>query len=113
MRIEFRVLRNDFLAKIPVVRNAAGRGTLRSAERVVAAAKARAKVDTGYMRDATRARRIGPTEAVAEATAPYSGYLDMGTRYIAADRWFTGPALAESGRFGAEMAGEVRSALGG
>jgi hypothetical protein len=51
---------------------------------IVKTAQGNAKVDTGYMRDNT----VATAEGVA-ARARYSGFLDRGTRYIAADHWFT------------------------
>lgn len=77
--------------------------------RIVATAKGRAKVDTGQMRDGTVYQGGG----VAAATANHSGFLDMGTRYIPADRWFSGAAEQEGASLAKTAGAAVREALGG
>lgn len=58
-------------------------------------ARARARVDTGNMRDSTRVE--GDTRL--HAAAPYSGFLNYGTRRgIAADHWFDAPVTEGMGR---------------
>lgn len=61
----------------------------RSAGNIVKRAQGRARVDTGRMKRETRILHSGMFTATVGAMAPYSGYLDQGTRYIRADYWFT------------------------
>lgn len=61
------------------------------ADAVVEGAKARAAVDTGYMRDHIEKRAFG-SERVVISEAPYSGFVEYGTRNMAAQP-FMRPAL--------------------
>ena len=64
-------------------------------EQMGEAARGRARVDTGNMRDSTRVEG----ETRLHAAAPYSGFLNYGTRRgIVADHWFDGAVTAGMGQ---------------
>ena len=105
--IVFEVRYNKVGSLPAKARDAMGSGNLRAAQRIVAAAKQRARVRTGYMRGQTTARRDGLLGATATAGAYYSGYLNFGTRHISPDYWFSGAVEQER----ANAANDIRSML--
>lgn len=66
-----------------------------SADKMVAEAKRLAPVDTGYMKSSISSRSVEAGK-MAELTveAPYAGYVEYGTVYMAAQP-FLGPAVAK------------------
>lgn len=88
MGVRIEVRRNclpAIAAKLGPSARTAVRDTL---EQMGETARSRARVDTGNMRDSTRVE--GDTRL--HAAAPYSGFLNYGTRRgIAADHWFDAP----------------------
>lgn len=112
MGLTWVILRNDFPSLPAKARGGAKKGVFAAADRIQAAAQSRAKVDTGTMRESVTVEGAGDAAATVNAGAPYSGFLDMGTRYIPADRWFSGAAQDEAGRFGDEMRSVIAGALG-
>ncbi len=54
-----------------------------------------APVRTGRLRDSIRISRARRGEAIVEATAPYAGYVEYGTRYMK-PRPYMRPAAAEA-----------------
>lgn len=84
----------------------------RAARDVVKNAQGRARVDTGYMRSQVRILNLGMTSATVGAMAPYSGYLDQGTRYIRPDYFFTNSVREQEGRFYEELGQGLRIAWG-
>jgi HK97 gp10 family phage protein len=70
---------------------------LTAAQYIAKRAREYAAVDTGYMREHTRAKKTGPKTAAVEASAPYSGYVEFGT-YKASAQPFIRPAIAEGRR---------------
>jgi hypothetical protein len=79
--------------------------------RVEGKAKGRAKVDTGHMRNAVANR---PNDNGTEIASPasYSGFLDMGTRYIPADRWFSGAVQEETPNLPRDIENAIKGAIG-
>lgn len=85
-----------------------------ASDAIVADAKRRAPVDTGFMRDSTEVETTDdPLKLVLHANAPYSGFVDMGTVRQAAQPWFT-PAVDQGRQTLAEAVEKaVRRATGG
>ncbi len=69
--------------------------------------KVRAKVDTGAMRAGVNTIN-GDLSSRVISPAMQSGFLDAGTRYIPADRWFSGPADEVGTELEADLAGVFR-----
>jgi len=112
VKLTWEVRRND----LPGL-NGKGKAALKAgidgmAQKAVASAQSRAKRDTGRMANETVFRSTGDLSAEAHAQAPYSGFLDGGTRYIPADRWFSGAAEEAMADVGS-LAGAVGAELGG
>lgn len=57
-------------------------------------AKQRAPVDTGHLRNSIQAQRTGDAEAEVTVGAEYAGYVEYGTRHMAAQPYLT-PAAEE------------------
>lgn len=72
-------------------------------DRAVKLAQSRAKVRTGMMRDYTMVTAATANSVTVSAQMPYSGFLDQGTRYIAADHWFSGAIDQEGAEFIVEL----------
>lgn len=75
-----------------------------------------APVDTGFLRDHIHARKHSQLEAVVAAEADYSGFVEYGTRYMAAQP-FMRPAVDEGQREIVELAAkeinaEIRRRVG-
>ena len=71
----------------------------RSGDRVVRRARSRARHDTGHMKRETRVLGVSSNMVSVGAMAYYSAYMDQGTRYVAADRWFTSSVEEETSQF--------------
>ncbi len=109
MAVAFVILRNLFPQMPGRAAKAKTRVQDETVDRIVAKARANAKRDTGNMANST----VNAGGGLAHAQAPYSGFLDQGTRYIPPDRWFTGPALEEGATL-ASTAGDIfKAELGG
>lgn len=89
------------------------RAVSQAAQDIVRTAKGRARVDTGYMKSQVRVLNTTMTSATVGAMAPYSGFLDQGTRYIRADYFFTNSVREQEGRFYEELGQGLRVAWGG
>jgi hypothetical protein len=87
-------------------------GAIGAANRIRDKAKGRAKVDTGFMRASTTSSGDG-MHAETRCGAHYGGYLNWGTRYIAADHWFDGPVEEERGAWPAAMGPALGAAYEG
>lgn len=70
---------------------------LPSAQFVAKRARDYAPVDTGYMRDHIHAKQESAESAVVISEAPYSGWVEWGTRYMTA-RPFLRPAIGDAQR---------------
>lgn len=90
------------LESIPWVAPVAG------AERVADIARGIAPVDTGFLRDHIIARHLGRSSQV-ESLAPYSGFVEFGTRFMSAQP-FLRPAVDQHTR---EILAVVAEALNG
>lgn len=73
---------------------------------VAASARRRAPVDTGRLRDSIEATRVVPGHWVVTVGAPYGAYVEYGTRYMAAQPFFT-PAVEEYRRQFAQQLGKI------
>lgn len=104
--IRVQIIRNEVPRYTQEIKGGLQRGVNMSADRIKWRAKNRAKVDTGYMRDSVHVEdsnlNLGTNNVGAQVVSPafYSGFLDMGTRYIAADHWFTGAVEEEKAAYG-------------
>src|SRR3990172_5219539 len=86
-----------------------------AAEKIAEIARRNAPVKTGYLRDHIIARHYSKTSNV-ESRAPYSGFVEFGTRYMAAQP-FLRTAIDQHDReilnaVAEAMIGEMRIALG-
>jgi len=86
-----------------------------AAERVADLARQNAPVRTGYLRDHIKARHYSKTSNVI-SYAPYSGFVEFGTRYMAAQP-FLRPAMDQHTReilkaVAEALIGEMHVALG-
>jgi len=106
MPIQIKVLSNRLPAISKAVRPAVTAAIHEAGFRVEAKAKARARVDTGNMRNQTRNQPGGDLLTTITAGAPYSGFLNFGTRFIPADHWFSLP-VEEEGRALPETVGNA------
>jgi hypothetical protein len=98
MSLSVTIIRNDIPSLPAKARGGAQRGVNMAAQRIVTTAQSRARVRTGFMRDNTVVEAAANLQATAHARAPYSGFLDQGTRSIAADHWFSGAVDQERTR---------------
>lgn len=96
MPIQIVVKSNRLPAISKALRPAATEAIHAAGFRVEAKAKVRSRVDTGNMRNQTRNQPSGDLSTTITAGAPYSGFLNFGTRYIPADHWFDGPVHEET-----------------
>jgi HK97 gp10 family phage protein len=85
------------IAQLNAIKDVGGVAAWPAAKVIAERAKDLAPVDTGYMRDHIRARKHGQLGAVVESTAPYSGFVEYGTRYMAAQP-FLRPAVDQGQR---------------
>jgi HK97 gp10 family phage protein len=67
-------------------------------------AKARAAVDTGFMRDHINGRVINQNAGEVVSEAPYSDFVERGTRFAPAQPFMTPAAEAARPRFEAAVA---------
>lgn len=74
----------------------------KTAADVEAGAKMRAPVDTGYLKSSINAHPVEPVHAEVTVGAEYGRYVELGTRHMAAQPYFT-PAI-EVARPGFEAA---------
>lgn len=107
------VIRNDIPSLPARARGGAQKGVNLAATRIVTTAQSRARVRTGYMRESTVVENAGQLQATAHAQAFYSGFQDLGTRYIAGDHWFSGAVEMERARIPDDLRSLIEGALGG
>jgi hypothetical protein len=79
--------------------------------RVQGKAQGRAKVDTGAMRAGVNTATLANGVEV-RSPAAYSGFLDAGTRYIPADRWFSGAVAEEQPNLPRDIEAAIKGAIG-
>ncbi|WP_208422100.1 HK97-gp10 family putative phage morphogenesis protein [Latilactobacillus fragifolii] len=79
----------------------------KSAFRIEKSAKEKAAVDTGNMRKNIQAEKIGEFTARVDSRAPYSVYVDKGTRYQAAQPFFTPAVDEEEKKFNQNVKGII------
>lgn len=85
-QVSVKIEKNNFAAAAKACAAACkGPATDLVKQTIVSLAQSRSKYDTGRMRTETIV-----TEKGAAAMAPYSGFVNYGTRYMAGDEWFTG-----------------------
>jgi hypothetical protein len=101
---------NKFPGAASKTRTFIGREVSLTADLIVKKAQQRAKKNTGFMAKETRVLKRGPMSATVGAMAYYSGFLDQGTRYIRADRWFSGAVDMERGPYTARITQVVNEA---
>lgn len=70
-----------------------------TASNIEVKAKQKAAVDTGFMRQEIYSKKINDTAAEAGAKAPYSLWVDKGTRHQAAQPFFTPAVESERTQF--------------
>jgi len=83
------------VAQLNSIKNVGHVAPLPLAQFVAKLARAKAAVDTGYMRDHTVAHKTGDETAEVISTAPYAEFLEFGTRFMPAQP-FIRPAIAEA-----------------
>lgn len=111
--IEVKVNTDGLKRLTAAVEESLERALDRVADAVVTDARQRAPVRTGFMRDSTIIIQSGALQRTIHAQAPYSAFVDLGTRFMAARPWFT-PAIDQGRSLLAEqVAAAVREALAG
>ena len=96
--IEFIVNRNEFGRLASRLRSRVADASQETAEAIVEDAKQRVPVDTGELRDSIDARSEG-IGYIVEATAGHAGFVEYGTRRMAAQPYLTPAAEAQRAPF--------------
>lgn len=105
MPVELVIIKNDFPTMTPKMRRAVSRRINDSVHRIEGGAKQKAPVDTGQLRNSIASSMESELTGVVSVGAEYGGYVELGTRYMAAQPYLKPSVDEERPKFEASCVG--------
>lgn len=104
--LDDRGLRNLGARAPQLIDEALGKVALQTANRAQSNIRAVGAIDTGFMVNTTRARRVKDLTYTVGTAADYGVYIEYGTRYVSPRPWL-GPAMRDARRTFEQIARSV------